>query len=151
MVLKCESVYLAIVYLIITIIHCTRPTICYNRCSRTTFVCCWRLCCAVGLVIHRHYLIIWVTQCQIDLQSNHKILLDGCNRTGFMLNNNEENAYRNGCRHWLRRLGSCTIRFTICRLFFNTGFRWIVWDDFWRRKITDETIARLDVIFCQIV
>lgn len=70
--------------LIIVIIHCTRPTICYDRCSRSTFVCCWRLCCAVGLVIHWHNLIIWVTQCQIDLQSKQKKYVQiCCNCTWF--------------------------------------------------------------------
>lgn len=127
--------------LIIVIIHCTRPTICYDRCSRSTFVCCWRLCCAVGLVIHWHNLIIWVTQCQIDLQSKQKKYVQiCCNCTWFTCiiwkKKKKSNAYRNGCRHWFRRFGSGTIRFTIFRLFFNTGFGWIVWDDFCNSKLT---------------
>lgn len=57
-------------------------------------------------------------------------------RVLFEKKKKKSNAYRNGCRHWFRRFGSGTIRFTIFRLFFNTGFGWIVWDDFCNSKLT---------------
>lgn len=121
------------IYLIIIVIHCTRPTICNNRCSRMTFACCCRLYCADGLAMHRYHFIVWITQCQIDLQFNQKCIYFWL----FLQSMNEcEFAYRNGGRHrWsIRWLCSCTIIFTIFRLFFNTGFRWIIWDNFCKKK-----------------